>query len=91
MICPAVFPVTNGIIRNVSNCAASKTKLSVYIGVVFEEFFDYLQWIACCLGGCFMGFVVDYFGFSCGYSDSCFWVETDEGVLYKFFWSLYGL
>jgi hypothetical protein len=81
------FPIANSIIRNVPNCTTSKAELVVLVGVVFEEFFYYLQWVACCFCGCFMCFAVGYLGFSSGYLYGCFWVKSYEGVLGKFFWS----
>jgi hypothetical protein len=46
-----------------------------------------LERVNCFLGYGFARFFVSDLGFAVFYSDGCFWVEPDEGVLCEFFGS----
>jgi hypothetical protein len=86
-----LFPVADGIVGKVTNCASCEPERYVANGLFFDEFADYVKRIANRFMGLFARAFVTNYRFAVFYRGYGRWLEAYERVSCQFAWSLDGL
>lgn len=84
------FPVSDCVVGYVADCTSDESEFAVGNCFVFNEFFDYVEGVACFFFGGFACFLVADFGVAVFCFDGYGGGESYEAVLCQFFWAFDG-